>query len=42
MVFLQDALQADVTALVWAYLPAALISSFLPSHMGRIADRLGR
>ena len=42
MVFLQDALQADVVALVWAYLPAALISSFLPSRMGRIADRLGR
>jgi len=42
MVFLQDALQADVAALVWAYLPAALISSFLPSRMGRIADRLGR
>jgi MFS family permease len=42
MIFLQDALQADVAALVWAYLPAALISSFLPSRMGRIADRLGR
>ena len=42
MIFLQDALQADVAALVWAYLPASLISSFLPSRMGRIADRLGR
>lgn len=42
MVFLQDALRADVTALVWAYLPAALIGAFLPSRMGRIADRLGR
>ncbi len=42
MVFLQDALQADVAALLWAYLPAALISAFLPSRMGRIADRLGR
>ena len=42
MVFLQDALKADVTALVWAYLPAALISAFLPSRMGRVADRLGR
>ena len=42
MVFLQDALRADVAALVWAYLPAALISAFLPSRMGRIADRLGR
>jgi DHA1 family multidrug resistance protein-like MFS transporter len=42
MVFLQDALNADVVVLTWAYLPAALISSFLPSRMGRIADRLGR
>jgi len=42
MVFLQDALRADVAALVWAYLPAALISAFLPSRMGHIADRLGR
>jgi DHA1 family multidrug resistance protein-like MFS transporter len=42
MVFLQDALHADVAALVWAYLPAALISAFLPSRMGHIADRLGR
>jgi len=42
MVFLQDALNADVRTLTWAYLPAALISSFLPSRMGRIADCLGR
>jgi MFS family permease len=25
-----------------AYVPAALVSSFLPSRMGRVADRLGR
>jgi MFS family permease len=42
MIFLQDTLQADVGALAMAYIPAALISSFLPSRMGRIADRLGR
>jgi DHA1 family multidrug resistance protein-like MFS transporter len=42
MVFLQDALAANVGALAAAYVPAALISSFLPSRMGRIADRLGR
>jgi DHA1 family multidrug resistance protein-like MFS transporter len=42
MIFLQDALTADVGALATAYLPAALISSFLPSRMGRIADRVGR
>ena len=42
MVFLQDSLQADLFALVWAYLPAALVSSVLPSRMGRLADRMGR
>lgn len=42
MIFLQDALGAGVDVLIWAYLPAALISAFLPSRMGRIADRLGR
>jgi DHA1 family multidrug resistance protein-like MFS transporter len=42
MVFLQDHLGAGILALTAAYLPAALISSFLPSRMGKIADRLGR
>jgi MFS family permease len=42
MIFLQDALHANVGALATAYIPAALISSFLPSRMGWIADRLGR
>ena len=42
MVFLQDVLKADVGALATAYVPAALINAFLPSRMGRIADRLGR
>jgi MFS family permease len=31
-----------VEVLGWAYLPAALITAFLPSRMGRIADRFGR
>lgn len=42
MIFLQDILSANIGALAMAYIPAALIGSFLPSHMGRIADRLGR
>ena len=42
MVFLQDALGAEIDTLAQAYIPAALIWSFLPSRMGRIADRLGR
>jgi MFS family permease len=42
MVFLQDILQAEIWALASAYLPAALLSAYLPSHMGKIADRWGR
>lgn len=42
MIFLQDRLGAGIDMLALAYLPAALISSFLPSRMGIIADRWGR
>ena len=42
MIFLQDQLGAGFSSLAIAYLPAALISSFLPSRMGKIADRWGR
>jgi len=42
VVFLQDVLNAQMRDIALAYLPAALLSSFLPSRMGRIADLLGR
>ncbi len=42
MIFLQDALHVEANGLALAYLPAALISSFLPSRMGILSDRLGR
>lgn len=42
MLFLQDSLGAGTEQLAMAYLPAALVSSFLPSRTGRIADRWGR
>ncbi len=42
VIFLQDRLGANAIALAIAYLPAALILSFLPSRLGRITDRLGR
>lgn len=42
MIFLQDHLGAEMIYLVLAYLPAAVISSFLPSRMGKITDRWGR
>jgi len=42
MIFLQDHLGAGIALLAFAYLPAALISSFLPSRMGKLTDRWGR
>ena len=42
MIFLQDALHVEANGLALAYLPAAVISSFLPSRMGILSDRLGR
>ena len=42
MIFLQDRLGAGIDVLALAYLPAALISSFLPSRMGKMTDRWGR
>lgn len=42
MIFLQDHLHADIRALGLAYLPAALVGAFLPSRLGRLADRWGR
>jgi len=42
VVFLQDSLQAGVVEIALAYLPAALLSSFLPSRLGTISDRFGR
>jgi len=42
MIFLQDTLGAEVWGLAIAYLPAALIMGFLPSRLGKLADRFGR
>jgi MFS family permease len=42
VIFLQDKLGAGAVTLGIAYLPAALINSFLPSRLGRITDRIGR
>ena len=42
MIFLQDQLGAGVGSLAIAYLPAAIIGSFLPSRMGKLTDRWGR
>jgi DHA1 family multidrug resistance protein-like MFS transporter len=42
LIFLQDRFGASLFELAWAYLPMALIWSFLPSRMGVISDRWGR
>lgn len=42
VIFLQDALHVEADGLALAYLPAALLSSFLPSRLGVLSDRFGR
>lgn len=42
IIFLQDKFSTDVGTMAMAFIPAALIYSFLPSRMGRISDRIGR
>ncbi len=42
MIFLQDTIGADIWGLALAYFPAAVLGAFLPSRLGKIADRLGR
>jgi len=42
MVFLQDRFTTDVGMLALAFIPAALVYSFLPSRLGRLGDRFGR
>ncbi len=42
VIFLQDTLHAEANGIAFAYLPAALISSFLPSRLGVLSDRFGR
>jgi MFS transporter, DHA1 family, multidrug resistance protein len=42
LIFLQDRFTTDVKLLALASIPAALVSSFLPSRMGQLSDRFGR
>jgi DHA1 family multidrug resistance protein-like MFS transporter len=42
LIFLQDKFTTDVGILALAFIPAALVYSFLPSRLGRLSDRLGR
>jgi MFS family permease len=42
MIFLQDRFTTHIETLALAFIPSALVYSFLPSHMGRLSDRFGR
>lgn len=42
LIFLQDRFTTDVRVLAMASIPAALVYSYLPSHLGRLSDRFGR
>lgn len=42
LTFIQDHLTQDLVLIALAYIPAALIWAFLPSRLGRVADRVGR
>ncbi|MDY6877136.1 MAG: MFS transporter [Chloroflexota bacterium] len=42
MIFLQEKLEAGMTDLATAYLPAALVWALLPTRLGKLADRFGR
>jgi len=42
LTFIQDHLTQNVFLIAMAYVPAALVWAFLPSRLGRIADRVGR
>ena len=42
MVYLQDKFTTDIGTLAMAFIPAALVYSFLPPVLGGISDRVGR
>jgi DHA1 family multidrug resistance protein-like MFS transporter len=42
IIFLQDKFTTDITILVLAIIPSGIVSSYLPSRLGRLSDRFGR
>ena len=42
MIYLQDRFTTDIGTLATAFIPAALIYSFLPSKLGGVSDKIGR
>jgi MFS family permease len=42
LIFLQDRFTTDISILVLAIIPSGIVSSYLPSRLGRLSDRFGR
>jgi MFS family permease len=42
LIYVQDKFTTNVAVLAWAFLPAGILYSFLPSRLGKLSDRLGR
>ena len=42
MIFVQDRFTSNIFALAWAFFPAGVVYSLLPSRLGRLSDRYGR
>lgn len=42
MIYFQEKLNAGPEVVAWASLPAVLVWAFLPSRLGKLADRFGR